>query len=134
MTYALQNTTATLNTNTYELRSFTGIYGQTAVMIGKLHVAAGAGVASADQLASDRLDTTLSVIHQQIGVSAALYYHLSDNVVVGLDYFRFMARWYGAPKSTLDPTTGNAVLLDGSLLPGEKQDLNFLNAGVTYHW
>jgi porin-like protein len=134
MTYALQNTTATLNTNTNELRSFTGIYGQTAVMIGKLHVAAGAGVASADQLASDRLDTTLSVIHQQIGVSAALYYHMTENVVLGLDYFRFMARWYGAPKSTLDPNTGNAVLLDGSLLPGEKQDLNFLNAGVTYHW
>jgi hypothetical protein len=134
MTYALQNTSATLDTNTHELRSFTGIYGQGALMLGKVHLAAGGGVASADQLASDRLNTGLSVIHQQIGVSAALYYHLGDCVVLGVDYFRFMARWYGAPKSTLDPNTGTAVLADGSLLPGEKQDLNFVNAGVTYYW
>jgi hypothetical protein len=93
-------------------------------VLGKLQLAAGAGVAAADQLTSDRINANLSVIHQQIGVSAAIYYHLTDAVVLGLDYFRFMARWYGAPRSTTDFT----------LLPGEKQDLNFINAGVTYHW
>lgn len=133
ITYALQSTTATLSTKTAELRSFTGIYGQGAIMVGKVHVAAGAGVASADQLPSDRLDTSLSVIHQQIGVSAALYYHLSDSVVLGFDYFRFMARWYGAPKSVLG-ADGTPVLADGTLMAGEKQDINFFNAGVTYHW
>ena len=90
-------------------------------------------VASADQLASDRLDTSLSVIHQQIGISGAVYYHVTDSVVFGLDYFRMMARWYGAPKSVLD-MDGNPVLADGTLLPGEKQDINFVNLGVTYHW
>lgn len=124
MQYALQRTSATLNTDTNELRTFTGVYGQAALIIGKVHVAAGGGVAAADQLTSDRINPSVSVIHQQIGVSAALYYHVADSVVVGLDYFRFMARWYGAPTSSTDFT----------LLPGEKQDLNFINAGVTYYW
>jgi hypothetical protein len=133
MTYALQNTTVTLRPETGELRSFTGVYGQAAVMVGKLHLAAGGGVAAADQLDSDRLDTKLSVIHRQIGISAALYYHLSDSVVLGLDYFRLMARWYGAPKSILG-ADGNPALADGTLMVGEKQDINFINAGITYHW
>jgi hypothetical protein len=124
MTYALQNTSVSLNTDTNELRTFTGVYGQGALVFGNLQLAAGAGVAAADQLTSDRINAGLSVIHQQIGVSAAIYYHLTDAVVLGLDYFRFMARWYGAPRSTTDFT----------LLPGEKQDLDFINAGVTYHW
>jgi len=134
MTYALQNTSVTLNPDTNELRTFTGVYGQGALVFGKMHVAAGAGVAAADQLSSDRINPGVSVIHQQIGVSAALYYSLTDSVVLGFDYFRFMARWYGAPKSTLDPVTMAPAITDGSLLPGEKQDLNFFNAGVTYHW
>jgi hypothetical protein len=123
MTYALQNTSVSLNTTTNELRTFTGVYGQGALVFGKVHLAAGAGVAAADQLSSDRINTGLSVIHRQIGVSAAVYYSLSDSVVLGLDYFRFMARWYGAPRAG-----------DFALLTGEKQDLNFINAGVTYHW
>ncbi|MDF3068914.1 MAG: hypothetical protein K0R38_4515, partial [Polyangiaceae bacterium] len=122
MTYALQKSTVSVSSTTREIRTFTGVYGQGALVFGKLQVGAGAGVASADQLTSDRLNTGLSVIHQQIGVSASLYYHATESVVLGLDYFRFMARWYGAPRA------------DYSLLPGEKQDLNFINAGVTYHW
>jgi hypothetical protein len=134
MTYALQNTSVSLNPDTYELRTFTGVYGQGALVFGKMQLAAGGGVAAADQLTSDRLNAAVSVIHRQIGVSAAIYYSLSDSVVLGLDYFRFMARWYGAPRSTLDPNTMAPRVTDGTLLPGEKQDLNFLNAGVTYHW
>jgi hypothetical protein len=122
MTYALQKTSVSLSPATNELRTFTGVYGQASLVFGKLQVSAGGGVAAADQLSSDRVNTNLSVIHQQIGVSAALYYSLTDSVVLGLDYFRFMARWYGAPRA------------DFTLLPGEKQDLNFINAGLTYHW
>ena len=133
ITYALQSTTANLSTETGELRTFTGFYGQGAVVVGKIHVTVGAGSASADQLASDRLNTDLSVIKSQTGISAALYFHASDSVVLGLDYFRYMARWYGAPKSVVGPD-GTAVLADGTLMTGEKQDLNFINAGVTYHW
>lgn len=123
MTYALQNSSVSVNPDSYELRTFTGFYGQGALVFGKLQVAAGAGAAAADQLSADRANSGLSVIHRQIGVSAAAYYSLTDSVVLGLDYFRFMARWYGAPTTDLT-----------ALLPGEKQDLNFINAGVTYHW
>jgi hypothetical protein len=134
MAYALQKTSASLNATTKELRTFTGVYGQLALVFGKLQVAAGGGVASANQLPQDRADVANSMIKRQIGVSAAAYYHVSDSVVLGLDYFRFMARWYGAAPSVLDPATSMPVLTAGPLLPGEKQDLNFINAGVTYHW
>jgi hypothetical protein len=129
--YALQQSTASLDPTTYEFRTFTGVYGQGALIFGKLHLAAGGGAASVDQLTSDRANFGLSVMRRQIGVSGAVYYHVSDSVVLGLDYFRFMASWYGAPNS--DASSGTAVLAAG-VLPGEKQDLNFINAGVTYHW
>jgi hypothetical protein len=98
-------------------------------MVGKLHVAAGGGAASVDQLPSDRLNGKLSMLQRQIGVSAAVYYHATDSIVVGLDYFRFMARWYGAPKEDL-----SGVVSTNEILTPEKQDLNFINAGITYHW
>jgi hypothetical protein len=134
MGYALQYTSAAVNPETYELRSFSGAYGQLGLMLDKVQLAAGGGMAAADQLSSDRVNPSLSVIRRQIGISAALYYHATDSVVLGLDYFRFMARWYGAPASTLDPTTQEPVITTTAVLPGEKQDLDFINAGVTYHW
>lgn len=136
LNYAIQGSPATgvsFDPTTKELRTFTGFYGQAALVFGDLHVTAGGGAASVDQLDTDRRNTALSVIQRQIGVSAAVYYHLSDSVVLGLDYFRFMARWYGAPESSVDPMT-NQVVLGAGVLPGEKQDLNFINAGVTYRW
>ena len=78
---------------------------------------------------STRRNPNLSVIHSQTGMSAAVYYHVSDSVVLGLDYFRFMASWYGAPL--LDATS---LLPTGMKIAGEKQVLDFVNAGVTYHW
>jgi hypothetical protein len=137
LTYALQGSPSqngsSFDAKTFELRNFTGVYGQGALVLGKTHLAVGGGAASVDQLPSDRANFGLSVIQRQIGISAAVYYHVSDSVVLGLDYFRFMARWYGAPNSFVDPTTSAATLGVG-VLPPEKQDLNFLNAGVTYHW
>lgn len=133
MGYALQKTSATMHGDTGELRTFTGIYGQGGLQLGAIQLAVGGGVASADQLSQDRITTKTSAIKQQIGVSAAVYYSLSDSVVLGADYFRFMAKWYGAPATTLD-ATGTEVFAGGRLLPAEKQDLNFINLGVTYHW
>ena len=134
MSYALQNTSASLNPETYELRLFSGVYGQAALVFGKLLIGAGGGMAATDQLSSDRINPSLSVIHRQIGISAVLNYHVTDAVVLGLYYFRFMARWYGAPASTLDPVTMEPVITSTDVLAGEKQDLDFINAGVTYHW
>ena len=141
--YALQRSVATADNDSdgralpptgqsglsYEFRTFTGFYGQGALVFRQWQLAAGYGVGIVDQVAADKINTHLSVIHYQAGISAAVYYYLSDSVVLGLDYFRFMAGWYGAP--TEDPTT---MLPAGGRLAGETQVLNFLNLGVTYHW
>jgi hypothetical protein len=135
--YAVQRSAATSDNDgtataagglTYQLRSFTGFYGQAGVVVGDVQLAAGYGRGSVDQLPVDKRNPNLSVFHSQTGISAAVYYHASDSIVLGLDYFRYMASWYGAPfvDANGQPTGGK--------LAGEKQNLNFLNAGVTYHW
>jgi len=67
------------------------------------------------------------VIHTQTGISAAVYYHVSDAVVIGLDYFHFKASWYGAPIVDMNGPTGGKLV-------GELQNLDFLNLGATYYW
>ena len=113
---------------TYALRTFTGFYGQGAVVIGKLQIGGGYGMAMIDQLAADKVNSNLSVLHTQTGISAEVYYYLADSVVFGLDYFHFKASWYGAP--ILDANNQAT----GTKLAGELQNLDFVNLGVTYHW
>jgi hypothetical protein len=117
------------NGSTYGLRTSTGVYGQVGAFLGsKVQIAAGFGMSIVDQLAADKANPNLSVIHTQTGISGAVYYHLSDSLVMGVDFFNFRASWYGAPIVDMNnqPT--------GTKLAGELQTLNFLNAGVTYHW
>jgi len=86
-------------------------------------------LAKLNQLDIDKANPKLSVIHAQTGISAAVYYHVTDSVVLGLDYFHYTANWYGAPivdMTTMQPT--------GDKWAGEVQNLNFVSAGVTYHW
>jgi hypothetical protein len=136
--YALQKSVATIDNDssaappggvTYDLRTFTGFYAQGAVIINDLHLAAGFGRGLVDQLDIDKSNARLSVIHAQTGISAAAYYHVTDAVVLGVDYFRYTANWYGAP--VVDPTT---MQPNGDKLSGEVQNLSFFSAGVTYHW
>jgi len=136
--YAAQRTSVTSDSDatataglspTYELRTSSGFYGQAALMFGGLHLTVGYGQGIVDQLDTDKVNPRLSVIHTQTGISAAVYYHVSDSVVLGLDYFHYTGSWYGAP--IVDPMTMQAT---GDKLAGEKQDLNFVNVGVTYHW
>jgi hypothetical protein len=114
--------------NTYDLRTFSGFYGQGALVFGALQLGLGYGAGIVDQLPVDKTNGGLSVFHFQTGISASLYYHISDAVVLGLDYFRYGAAWYGAPL--LD--TGGAPT--GTHLAGETQNVNFVNAGATFHW
>lgn len=131
--YALQNSPAVFNANTYNVRSFTGVYGQGALVFGKLQLAAGVGKVTIDQLPEDKVDIETSNAKSQLGLSAAVYYMATDNVVLGLDYFRLQADWYGAPRSTNDPNTMLAVQLPGYLAP-ERQVVSYVNAGATFHW
>lgn len=126
--YALQNSPVAFNPATYELRYFTGFYGQAALIFGPVQLAAGAGQVRIDLLPADKVDSSLSNAKSQTGISAAVYYSASDSLVFGLDYFRFQTDWHGAP--VVDPTT-MAVL--GRLAP-EKQVVNYINVGATYHW
>jgi hypothetical protein len=130
--YALQNSPVAFNPVTYEIRSFTGLYGQAALVLGKVQLSAGAGRVSIDQLDTDRQDATISNAKAQTGISAAVYYALSESLVLGLDYFRFQTDWYGAPRSSLD-AAGTTVLLPGVIAP-ERQVVSYVNAGATFHW
>ncbi len=132
---AFQRTSATAddfasgpNGSTYGLRTSTGFYGQLGAFLGpKVQLAAGYGMSILDQLAADKANPNLSVIHTQTGISGAVYYHLSDSLVFALDYFHFKASWYGAPILDMNnQPTGK--------LAGELQNLDFVNLGVTYHW
>lgn len=131
--YALQNSPVVFSPASYDIRSFTGVYAQAAVVLDKLQFSAGAGRVSVDQLEDDKKDFSLSNAKSQTGVSAAVYYHLSDALVLGLDYFRFQADWYGAPRSGIGPD-GSTVVLLGGYLPAEKQVVTYINTGATFHW
>jgi hypothetical protein len=129
---ALQNSSSSFNTLTNELRSFTGLYAQGALVLGRVQISIGAGRVIDDQLASDKEDAGLSGLKSQTGASLGLYFNLSENVVLGVDYFRFQTDWWGAPNSMID-ASGAVVILPGNLAP-EKQVMNFFNAGATFHW
>jgi len=126
--YALQNSPVAFNTSTKELRFFKGLYAQAALVLGRVQLAAGAGQVRVDELDADKTNGSLSNAKSQTGLSAAVYYGLSDNLVLGLDYFRFQTDWYGAP--IVDPTT---MAVTGRHAP-ERQVVNYINAGATYHW
>jgi hypothetical protein len=125
---ALQNSSSSFNTVTRELRTFTGLYAQGAIVVGRVQLSVGAGLVDDNQLESDKRETTVSGLKRQAGVSAGFYYALTQHLVFGLDYFRFQTNWWGAPTSMTD-AAGNVVFL-----PGEKQVINFINAGATFHW
>jgi hypothetical protein len=127
--YAMQRSSAIFdNSPDKELRTFTGYNGQAALVFGRLQVGGGFGLSLVDQTTFDKTDPSISVIRYQRGISGAVYYHATDSIVLGLDYFNFAAGWWGAPL--VDPTT---MTVTGKAL-GEKQVLNFINAGMTYHW
>ncbi len=113
---------------THTIRMFTGFYGQGALVFGKLRLAGGFGMSTVDQTTADKIDATVSVIRYQRGISGGIFYSATDSIVLGFDFFNFAAGWWGAP--TVDPTT---MTVTGKLA-GEKQLVNFANAGVTYYW
>lgn len=115
-----------------EIRTFTGFHVQVAGVFGQVEVGVGGGVASVGRVESDNRNFNLSAPKQQMGVGAHLNYYLTENIVLGVDYMRMMARWQGAPAAVLDAAGQPAT--NGQVLAAEKQDLNFINAGGTFRW
>jgi hypothetical protein len=129
---ALQNAGSTFNGTTFNFRTFTGVYAQSALVFGRAQFSFGIGRVTDEQLPEDQADPNNSQLKSQSGVSAAFYYNLTDNVALGIDYFLFRADWWGAPNSVTD-ANGVVTLLPGYLTP-EKQIVNFINVGATFHW
>jgi hypothetical protein len=155
---ALQNAPSSFDQVYRDLRTFTGVYAQLALVLGREQISAGIGRVLDHQLESDKnghlvfddmgqpvidpatgqqaLDLNpaagVSNLKYQTGISAAFYHHVSDNLVLGFDYFLFRTDWWGARNSMLD-ANGAIVLLPG-YLPGEKQTVHFFNLGATFVW
>jgi len=77
-----------------DLRTFRGFYGQLALVLGKAMISGGAGASQVLPLSFD--DTTANPMPKQnLGINAVFNYHLYDNLVWDLDYFRAQSSWYG---------------------------------------
>ena len=131
---AIQNASSSFDPKTNELRSFTGLYAQSAFVFGPAQISFGVGRVTADQLEADKVNTGISNLKSQTGISLAFYYHINDYLVLGVDYFRFQSDWWGAPNARFTDDTGSTTELLPGYLAGEKQVLNFINAGATFHW
>jgi hypothetical protein len=114
--YALETSEAAYDSNR-NLRKSDGYYLQTQLALTKFDINLGAGISRIYELPTDGVpDPTsgvaISVIKYQLGLSAVLVYHVTPMLHVTAEYFRANYRWF----------------------LGEKQDVNFVNTGVTMVW
>jgi hypothetical protein len=129
-----------LDPNHYELRDFTGAHAQLAFAFGPAQVGVGGGVGMVGELDSDAININIRAPDQQVGLSLAALYHVSDSIVLGFDFMRFTASWKGVPEQPRDAAGMIISNADGSTAvlkdrrEGETQAVNFVNAGITYHW
>lgn len=96
-------------------RKFDAYFGVVGVDLGKVYVAAGAGVTRLFATVQDKVDAVTSQqdpIKTQVGLAGAFNYRFSKNLVANLDYFHARHTWY----------------------LGDTQNVNVLNAGMTIAW
>jgi hypothetical protein len=114
--YAIENSPAAYyfspngssDPNDGNLRTFSGYYGQTMLVLGKFDLALGYGVSQLHKLSYDT-DMTKDLPHSQRGINVGIYYHIRDYLVYGLDVFDALFKWDR----------------------GEKQHVDFINTGLT---
>jgi hypothetical protein len=94
-----------------ELRTFDGFSAFGQYSHEKFDINLAFGQSRAHLLAIDKVLTD-SLIKTQTGISAGFVFHVSKNLHLDVDYLRAMFRWY----------------------QGDKQDVNFINAGGTIDW
>jgi hypothetical protein len=130
--YALEASDASIDTTSAQrLRKSDGYYAQLQFALPKVDLNAGAGISRIIPLGAETrtingVSTFLpadgapdpmtggrrSLIKYQLGLSAAVVYHVSDNLHFDFDYFRASFAWQ----------------------LGEKQVVNFFNSGLTATW
>jgi hypothetical protein len=103
--YAQENTQAayynapdTSDTRDGDLRTFRGFYGQLMAVLGKIDVAVGAGASQLLLLSFEKGNDPMipepHVAKQQRGISAGVFIHLDDHLVLGLDYMDALYSWW----------------------------------------
>jgi len=132
LTYALETTEAAYDSSTlHRLRKSDGYYAQAQYALRRFDFNAGIGISRvkplgeetqiingvptvvpADGAPSGPSMTRQSLIKYQLGISAAVVYHVSPALHLDVDYFRANFRWQ----------------------LGEKEDVNFVSAGMTLTW
>jgi len=138
LNYALESNDATVapTAQNYVLRTSDGYYAQLQLALGKVDISAGAGITRVKLLDSDNADSrdddndpltpaanddpnpaardplAFSVAKHQLGISGGLVYHFTKSLHFDVDYFRAQFAWY----------------------LGERQNVNFVNAGATMLW
>ncbi|MES1206356.1 MAG: porin [Pseudomonadota bacterium] len=111
LAYALQPGAVSVS-ETFELRTFDGYSGLLQFVTSRFDFNVGAGMSRCFLLETDRMNPITSILDRQIGYSAAIVFHQSENLHFSIDFLRGDARW--------------------SL--GEKQVFNFVNTGVVATW
>jgi hypothetical protein len=93
-----------------ELRTGDGYFGQLMYTIGDVDLAAGGGITRVQELATDVINN-LSVIKSRLGLNAGINYHLGP-AVLNAQVFRAQHTYW----------------------LGEKQNMTFVHAGMTFVW
>jgi hypothetical protein len=91
----------------FELRKFSGVSVLAQVVAGPFDINAGFGQTQVQQTAADKIWVD-SVLKSQTGISAGVVYHVMESFHLDVDFMNTSFQWYG----------------------GEKQKVNFLNAGA----
>lgn len=139
LSYALEpseTTVASFPGQNDELRYTDAYYVQGQLALGSFDLSAGIGATRVHLLDNDKIDLRdddsnpatysddddatpglpdpieFSVAKQQLGISAGVVYHFSEQLHLDVDYFRAQFEWH----------------------QGEKQSVNFVNAGMTVQW
>jgi hypothetical protein len=99
----------------FELRTFDGFAAFAQYAPGDFDINLAFGQSRVHLLETDKTGpeaANTSVIKTQTGISAGFVYHITKSFHWDIDYMRAMFRWY----------------------KGEKQDVNFVNSGITLNW
>jgi len=109
--YALEASAVSISQD-YQLRTFDGYSLMAQYALGPVDLNAGYGISQVALLPSDKADPSVGVPRDEQGYYGAIVFHYSPNYHLDIDYFRGHTEWRF----------------------GQKQDVNFLNAGITATW
>jgi hypothetical protein len=116
--YAQENSPAAyyfagMNTdpNDGKLRTFRGGYAQAAAVFGPVMIAGGVGASQLLKLSIDNVMTS-PMPKQNFGINAVFNYHIYDNLIWDIDWFRSESSWYGtAFKQTINVVNSGFTML-----------------------